>query len=109
MNYSNLSLSCLKQHRQHWISCQDSHDGQVEAALDEVEVAEKERDVEEHHDVTADHLGEIDADRRAALIAEAPGGAEEEVVPVGLQFVHQSNWTIRELPLRVIKVESTVL
>ena len=69
---------------QHWISCQDSHDGQVEPALHKVEVAKKERDVQEHHDVTADHLGEVNADRRAALITEAPCSAEEEVVPVRL-------------------------
>ena len=82
---SKVSNELLKfEATQHWISCQDSHDGQVEPALDEVEVAEKERDVEEHHDVTADHFGEIDTDWRAALVTEAPGGAEEEVVPVGL-------------------------
>ena len=69
---------------QHCISCQESDDGQVEPALNEVEVAEEERDVEKHHDVAADHFGEVDADWLAALVAEAPGGAEVEVVPIRL-------------------------
>ena len=72
--------------RQHWIASQESHDGQVEAALHEIEVAEEERDVEEHQDVAADHLGEVDLDWRVALVAEAPGGPEEEVVAAILLF-----------------------
>ena len=58
---------------------QEADDGEVEAALDEVEVAEEERDVEEHHDVAADHLGEVDLHGRVALVAEAARRPEVQV------------------------------
>ena len=70
--------------RQLSTSSQKTHDGEVEPTLHQIEVSEEERDVEEHQDVPADHLGEVDLDGRVALVAEAPGRPEVDVVSVRL-------------------------